>query len=59
MPEEEGSLLLKRVADPGMGGVLNSDIALPQSECDCTVRNTGFSPALGIEMYKVVFTSQK
>lgn len=36
--QEEDSLPVKHVADPGIDGVLNSDIALPQRECDCTVR---------------------
>lgn len=28
------------MAGPGMGGLLNSDIVLPQSEHECTVRQT-------------------
>lgn len=28
------------MAGPGMGRLLNSDIVLPQSECECTVRQT-------------------
>lgn len=57
--QEEGSLLVKHVADPGMGGVLNSDKALPQSECDYTVRETGFSLSFGIERYKVMCLQAK
>lgn len=57
--QEEGSLLVKQVSDLGTGSVLNSDVALPQNECDCTVRQTGFSLSSGREVQSHVFTSQK
>lgn len=57
--QKEDSLLVKHVADPGTGGVLNSDIALPQSECDCTVRQTGFSLSFGTERYSVMCLQAK
>lgn len=58
--QEEDSLLVKRMVDQGMGGVLKKKLHshLP-SESDCTVRQAGFSLSSGIESYKFMFTSRK